>query len=133
MAEAIAKHAAKERGLGGFDVGSAGIAAQEGQPASRGALRAMEARGLSLEGHRARLLTPELAKGADLILTMTVAHARAVRQIAPGANVFALRGYLGESGDVADPWGGPDEEYALCARELERLVSQAVKRWADRS
>ena len=133
MAALLARRAAEELGLGGLEFGSAGIAAQEGQPASAGARRAMETRGLSLEAHRARRLTPELAAEADLILTMTNPHAEAVRQAAPQAKVFPLGEYTGEPGGVADPWGGPDPVYEACARELERLAPAAVKRLAETS
>ena len=128
MAEALARRAAEELELGGWTFGSAGVAAPDGEPASQGARHAMEGRGLSLAGHRARRLTPALAADADLIFAMTDAHARAVRKIAPEAKVFTLRAYLGEAGDVADPWGGSDAEYRACARELEGLVRRAVQR-----
>jgi len=129
MAEVLAKHAAKRLRLDAV-IASAGVAAHEGDAASGGARRAMEARGLSLEAHRARMLASDLAGEAELILTMTGAHARAVKRIAPDAKVFALREYLDESGDVADPWGGSDADYEACARELEALVSRAVERMA---
>ena len=131
MAEAFARRAAESLALNGLGVGSAGVAALDGEPASPGARRAMEACGLPLEAHRARRLTPALAAEAGLILTMTEAHARAVEQIAPGAKVCTLRGYLEERGEVADPWGGSDEAYASCSRELEGLVSRAIERFAE--
>jgi len=125
MAEVLARHAAEGLKL---EFGSAGVAALHGEPASQNARHAMEGRGLSLEGHRARRLTPELAAQADLILTMTASHAQAVRQAAPAAKVFTLREYLGEAGDVADPWGGSRTEYEACAGELESLVLRAIER-----
>jgi len=131
MAEALARHAAEERKLDGLQIASAGVAALDGEPASPNAQRAMESRGLSLKAHRARRLTPEIAREAGLILTMTETHARAVGQIAPEAKVFTLRGYLGEAGDVADPWGGSEAVYEACACELEGLVKRVLEKFAE--
>jgi len=128
MAEVLARRAADERKLDSLQIGSAGVFAQDGQLASHNARHAMEDRGLSLEAHRARRLTPHMAGEADLILTMTESHAQAARQIAPEAKVFTLCGYLDEVGDVADPWGGSKAVYEACAGELESLVIRVVER-----
>ena len=130
MSEALAKRAAAELGLMNIEIGSAGISALNGCPASPGARRAMKARGLSLEAHRSQRLTLELAAKTDLILTMTAGQSRAVKHIAPGTNTLALYEYLGEAGDVADPWGGPDSIYEECARELEPRILRALERLA---
>ena len=129
MAEALAKRAAAELGIDNLLIGSAGISALDRQLASQGAQYAIKARGLSLEGHRARRLTFALAAEADLIITMTAGQARAVKHIAPEAKVFPLYEYLSESGDVADPWGGSDAEYEECARVLEARVLRVIERF----
>lgn len=128
MAEALAKRAAEGLGLPGLEIASAGTAAQEGQPASSGARHAMAARGLSLEEHRARRLTPELAASADIILTMSASHAEAVKHIAPEAKTFTLYEFVGEVGDVADPWGGSDASYETCAQRLEPRILRVIQR-----
>jgi len=72
MAEAIARDLLQEQGLDDrVTVVSAGIAAYPGQPATPEAVAALEKQGIDLSGHRARLLTPQMIKEADLILTMT--------------------------------------------------------------
>ena len=76
MAEVIAIRRAGELGYGHVEVGSAGVAAFCGSPASDGALRAAEAHGLDLGGHRSTLLTAELAAEADTLV-------EAVRQQVP--------------------------------------------------
>jgi len=132
MAETLAKQAAAALGFDGIQVGSAGVSAQDGEPASPGAQRAMQSRNLSLEAHRARRLTPELIAEADLILTMTSGHSRAVKNVVPDAKVLTLYEYLGEAGDVADPWGGSDTEYESCARVLAPRVHRAVERFSEK-
>ncbi len=128
MAEAMARHAAAQLGLTGVEVGSAGTAAYDGQTASPGAEHAMQARGLSLEAHRARRLTPELAEGYDLILTMTERHAQFAASIVPAKPIYALYEFVGEAGEVPDPWGGTDAVYQECARRMEPRIERAVRR-----
>ncbi|TMB75268.1 MAG: RpiB/LacA/LacB family sugar-phosphate isomerase, partial [Chloroflexi bacterium] len=66
-------------------VESAGTHASDGERPFDGAIEAMEEIGLSIGGHRARLLTPDLASSYDLILTMDRDQARTVRAL--GARV----------------------------------------------
>jgi protein-tyrosine-phosphatase len=134
MAEAMLR--ARVR-AGGFEdkvlVLSAGLAAHGEYPASLHALAAMDRRGLDLSAHRSRQLQPELVKAADIILTMTVAHKRAIATAAPEAagKVHTLAEYAGEEGDVADPFGGSGELYEACAAEMERLIEKIWQRIAQ--
>lgn len=102
-----------------FRAFSAGLNALPGQPASPGAKAAMQKRGLSLESHRARRLSPELIRRASLIVCMSEAHAQAVRLLFPEADVpvQAL------SPAVPDPYGGDETVYDATASVLEVRLS----------
>lgn len=128
MAEALAKQAAMQLGISDLEIGSAGIAALDGAPATPCAQRVMEKRGLSLRDHRSRSLSAGLAEGADLILTMTAAHVTAAARRAPDVQIYALCAYAGEGGDIADPYGGDEREYEDCARRLEPHIRRALER-----
>src|SRR3990170_7579296 len=71
MAEALLRDAVAARGLEQVAVSSAGTGAWDGAPVSEGAYLVGLEHGLDLSGHRARLLTREVVKDADLILTMS--------------------------------------------------------------
>lgn len=134
MAEALLS--AKARAAGMADevrVLSAGLAAWGDDPVSTHARTAMTRRGLDVAAHRSRRLAPEFIKASDVILTMTASHKRAVAQMAPEAagKVFTLAEYADEGSDVADPFGGSEEVYEVCAAELERLVGKAWQKIAD--
>ena len=132
MAGALARRAAGELGWDELEISSAGLSAMAGERASKGARRAMEACCISLDAHRSRKLTPEIIAQADLILTMTQAHAAAVKRIAPGARVYALHDYVGETGDVPDPYGAPEAVYLQCARRLQPRIVRALERlWRE--
>ena len=85
MAEVLARRGVRDRGWEHVEVGSAGVAAFGGAPASGGALRAAARHGLDLSGHAATLLTPGLVEEADLILTMSVSHLARARELGAGS------------------------------------------------
>ena len=112
------------------DVSSAGTVARDGEPASDGTRRIAEHAGLDLGGHRARRLTPELARAADLVLVMESEHHAAVLALgAPAARVHLMSEWPapGEPGQpVADPYGGSVEAYEECWRRIRRHVERIV-------
>ena len=118
-------------GLGSVQVGSAGLCAVDGEPASRQARDVAREWGLDLEAHRSRRASRELLAGARLILTMTADHKRRVLETAPetAGRVFTLGEYAGMPGDVEDPFGLDLERYRSTARQLETLTQQAAARF----
>lgn len=119
------------QGVGPVEVGSAGLSALDGEPASRQAREVAREWGLDLEAHRSRRASRELLAGARLILTMTADHKRRVLEMAPEATgrVFTLGEYAGTPGDVEDPFGLDLERYRATARQLEALTQQAAARF----
>jgi len=84
-------------------VESAGVAALVGRPADPLAQELVARRGLDLSAHRARQLTPGLARTFDLILVMDSAQCRAVETMLPGARGRVHRLGAIEGFDVPDP------------------------------
>lgn len=124
MAEAILRHLIATEGPAGVSVSSAGTGALDGAPASEGAYLVSLEAGLDVGGHRAQSLTSELARDADLILTMSRSHLHRVRELAPGARALLLAeaAGAGEGGEVRDPFGAGVETYRATFRQLEELV-----------
>lgn len=131
MAEAVARDALARRGWSHVSVASAGVAAQDGAPASRHAVQVAGRRGLGLDGHASRGLTPELVRWADLVLTMSASHAEVVAGLGGENKVALLAEFaLGEGSGraVADPFGGDESHYEETLRELDELVGRALDR-----
>jgi protein-tyrosine phosphatase len=108
-------------------VESAGIAALVGKPADPIAAALMSERGLDLSGHRARQLTPELARRFELVLVMEAGHQREVE-----ATIPALRGRvhrLGRFGDfdVPDPHRQPRAAFERALALIERGLDDFEK------
>ena len=133
VAEAVFRDALAARGL---LAESAGVAALKGMKASDGSSRAAREAGYDLSGHRSRGLEDVCWSKVALVVTMTREHARAVRDHLEDsgrendAPVLSL-GDLAGGGDIADPLGGPLEEYTQMLRDMEdrvELVAEAISR-----
>ena len=122
MAEHLLKRRLGEEGISNVAVESAGLAAYPGQPASGGALRAMNKRGVEgLAQHKARQFTQGVGQGA-LVLCMAQSHCDYIKGAWPGVNVHLLREYAGLGGDIADPYGQDDAAYERAAQQIEQAV-----------
>jgi protein arginine phosphatase len=133
IAEALLKDALASRGADQITVSSAGTGAWDGAPVSEGAYLVGLEHGVDLSGHRAQLLTRELVKSADLILTMSGSHRARVAELGGEDKVHVLGEYAGrDDGDaeVTDPFGSDLTSYRQTYDELEKLISGVVSRVA---
>jgi len=136
MAEVLLKDMLHRRGAGDlFEVGSAGVAACEGLPATSEAVEVMKERGLDLSSHRSRPVTLDLVTRSELVLCMERAHKDSLVEAYPWAadRIFTLKGYAGEAAgagdeDVQDPIGRGIEAYRKAAEEIERASEAAAER-----
>lgn len=136
MAEVIFKDMIKEidNNLNEIEVHSAGIFAINGMGATPQAISAMESRGINLTKHRAKLLTIQMIKDADLILTMTVKHKSFILKLDSGSEkkVFTLKEYvsLGQESslDIVDPFGHPVEKYIETAKEIREALEEILRK-----
>lgn len=106
---------------------SAGLAVFGAEQASEGAIFAMGQRGLELT-HQPTKLTPDDMAESHLILTMTQSQADYLQSYFPKAKdkIHTLKQFVGEEGDISDPYGGLPEEYEKTALELEGLVKKVA-------
>jgi protein-tyrosine phosphatase len=123
MAEVIARSLVN--GQPDVTVGSAGVFASAGAPASAEAVQAMSARGLDLSNHRSRTLTREMLNEADAVYTMTEGHRQAVLAMAPELSGKVQR--LLPDKDVEDPIGGPLQAYEVTAERITAGLEQRLK------
>lgn len=114
----------------GIEVRSAGTSGWDGAPATDLAIQAMANLALDLRGHRGRRLTRELVDWADCLFTMEARQKALIRQAYPdaAAKVLTLAECAAESGDVEDPYGSTEAEYALCAERLGVLIPRLLAR-----
>lgn len=136
MAEALLKRALLRRGITDIVVASAGTGAWEGAPASEGAYLVALENGLDLSAHRARLLTRDLVRTADLVLTMAGQHRTRVESLGGRDRVHTITAYASPQsteGEVSDPYGFDIDAYRRTLGELEALTDRIADRMtADR-
>ncbi|MGE9291773.1 MAG: low molecular weight protein arginine phosphatase [Puniceicoccales bacterium] len=104
-----------------FVVDSAGVAARDGDPASRNSVVAMKKVGIDLKDHQSRMLTPERLARSTVIFCMTSDHKRMIETLFPRKVPFlCLFRDFAESGssEVPDPFGGSLDEYIQCRDSL---------------
>jgi protein-tyrosine phosphatase len=133
LAEALLREALAGRGIDSVKVSSAGTGAWDGAPASEGSYLVGLEHGLDLSGHRARLLTREIVRDADLILVMSGHHLARVAELGGEHKVHLLSSYAGrESGsnEVNDPFGSELASYRATVTELQELIGGVVSRVA---
>ena len=120
MAECMLRALVKQRGLENeWRILSAGTYAMSGAPASQGSLRAMQRRGLSLDGHRSQAVTRVLLDSADLVVGMGQSHIMQLRMMYPDCQTPM---YAFDDPPVSDPYGGTDADYARAALDIQRQL-----------
>ncbi|XAM00309.1 low molecular weight protein arginine phosphatase [Phycisphaeraceae bacterium D3-23] len=132
MAEGLAKAVLAHRkgvsadGLetAGVRVGSAGVFAAPGSPATPEAVTAAQALGADISGHGSRPLTESMIQDADAIYTMTDQHRLAVLTLSPAAAEKTHR--LDAQQDITDPIGMDQQVYVQCAEMIQSAVANRI-------
>ncbi len=109
-------------------VETAGTFALDGEPPSPEAQRVLAERGIDISHHRARTVTPEMLRRADLVIAMTERHRRSLFFLLPeaGVKILLLSELVGEHKDIKDPYGGPYEGYVRTADLLEDYLERGL-------
>lgn len=109
----------------GVEVKSAGTDAML-DAATPEAIAVMAEYGLNLNGHQPKTIDNSLADWAELVLVMEAANKRDVVAMFPQAEgkVHLLSEYVGDSGEVHDPYRRGIEAYRQCAALLQTLLSK---------
>jgi protein-tyrosine-phosphatase len=126
----LAHHLSDDLGSA-IEVASAGTNALQGYPAQDHAIEIMARIGVDISGHRARQLTRELARSADMILAMEMAHLWFIQR---WEEIQQEKLYLllefdpkAKFRQVADPYGGPLSGYQTCLETLRPAVTGIVQ------
>lgn len=133
MAEGLLRAALAARGLDQVTVSSAGTGAWDGAPVSEGSYLVGLEQGLDLSQHRARLLTRDMVKEADLILVMSGHHLARVTELGGEEKAHLLGTYAGRDetqAEVSDPYGADLSTYRTTFSELHDLIGSVVSRVA---
>jgi len=126
MAEAFFNHLAEHEKLP-VRATSAGLYPVLDDAAAEAVIAAREY-GVDLSPHRSQPLSSTVVHEADLILTMTREHRRHTERFFPAAQgkMFTLLEFIGEKGDIEDPYGQGLAVYRQCAQHIWKAVEKVV-------
>jgi protein-tyrosine phosphatase len=106
---------------------SRGLVVLFGEPVNPKTEVVLNKHDLEIKNHISEGLKDSDIDDRTLILTMTNAHKIRLLETYPNAkNVYTIKEYAGESGDVVDPYGGTLVDYEECYIELARLVKKTI-------
>lgn len=109
-----------------INVESAGLSVYVPTEATENAVLVMDELGIDISGHKSCQITRESIIWSDLVLAMTSGHRNILIDLYPEASdrIYTLTEYAyGEDKDIADPFGGDEEEYRRCALQIKDAVS----------
>lgn len=123
MAEGIAKKIYKNIEC---TIISRGIAVMGEGSVNRKAVLAMNSKGIDITNHKSKQFDPTDISDNMLILTMTSRHKGYLLEHYKGLEdkIYTILEYIGEAGDVYDPFGLEQVVYNQCAEQLEKAVSK---------
>ncbi len=124
IAENILRELLQKAGTADYEVCSFGTSAATGEGMQLYAYRALCALGIRPKPHKAEQANKELIQNCDLIVTLTDAHLSRLRF---PDNAYSL-GALTGCGDIADPYGGSQETYHACAKELKSAITILIEK-----
>lgn len=124
MAEVLFKNLLSDSSI---QVLSRGLVVLFPEPSNPKAETVLKSHGLILENHTATQLIAEDIDDNTLVLAMTQAQKNnIIEDFGHPENVFTLKDFAGEEGDVTDPYGGDLIDYESCFSQLARLVKKTV-------
>jgi protein-tyrosine phosphatase len=113
-----------------WQVESAGTWALVGEMAARYSRQVMAERGQDISAHRARMVSAEMLKNFNLILTMEPGQKEALQVEFPGMadRVFMLSEMSGSFAAIEDPYGKAVDAYLETVEKIDRLLSKGMQR-----
>ncbi|MFH1146504.1 MAG: hypothetical protein V1736_02205 [Pseudomonadota bacterium] len=123
--------------LADFRVHSAGTHAREGNQATESMIIACREEDFDLTGHRAKKLTPEMIREAEIVLTMERLHTEYVlsldlESLEKTFNLAWFAGYPLYTDSIPDPYGCSLREYRRCLSIISQCVTNLCERITDR-
>jgi len=130
MAEWLLRHLLPVDLKGRVEVSSAGIGALHGHQAADHAITVMARLGIDMRNHRARQLTPNIVRQADLALAMESHHLQFILRSniwsKPRTRLLTEFGPPTKRPDIEDPYGKPLSAYENCIAAMRPCIEGLI-------
>ena len=124
MAETIYKSLTENESIPAI---SRGLVVLFSEPVNEKAVSVLENHGLTCAVEFSKELTKEDITDNALILTMTDNQKKqAIDKYEIENDIFSIKEFNGEEGEVKDPYGGTLVDYEECYNELLRLIKKTI-------
>ena len=124
MAETICKSLTENENIPAI---SRGLVVLFSEPVNEKAVSVLENHGLTCAVEFSKELTKEDITENALILTMTDKQKKqTIDKYEIENNIFSIKEFNGEEGEVKDPYGGTLVDYEECYNELLRLIKKTI-------
>ena len=135
MAEGLMRKRLYELGKNGIEVRSAGIMASKGLPPTAETIKVMKEADVDVSEFKTKLMTDDMIKKSDLILTMEPMQKDVILKKSPHAasKTFLLKEYknpskiLPKGFSVHDPIGKPIEDYKVTRDEISAEIERVAE------
>ncbi|MBQ9030593.1 MAG: hypothetical protein IJ106_03960 [Parasporobacterium sp.] len=128
-AEILLRKKLEDQGIGEIRVSSRGNVVLFPEPANQKITELARMKGLSLEDYRAAALEGTEFSENTLVLTFNADSKQKVYDSFPNAvNVYMIREYVGESGDIVLPLGGSIEDYNTVCSVVDRVTDRLLEK-----
>lgn len=122
MLERLLHQALERHDLPAFSVVSAGVAANDGDPASEHAVTTLRQQDIDLSDHRSRNIEHLDLPRVQLFITMSDRHAALLEGMGVASERIVIA--AADQGGVPDPFGGNLEDYQRTAAVLTRVAEE---------
>ena len=105
-----------------------------GQPISTASMQLLLENGImEAKDHIAKQITPEMIQGSYLVLTMEERQRDFLRMQEPklARKIFTLNEYVGEAGDIADPYGADLDTYRETYKIIDNRILRLIEKLKD--
>ena len=114
----------------GWEISSAGVCAANGWPVSANAVKALREKEIDISSLTSETLTPDLIAEANLLITMTKGHRKAVLAAVSESEgkVFLLKSFevAKYAADIGDPVGGNLDVYRQVRDEIDAALPDLI-------
>lgn len=128
LAEALMKKEIKNFSI---EIESRGLVVLFSEPPNQKCAVVAGEKGISLENHKSQPLVEEDFGGDILILVMSKQNKQKIyEEFKDAINVYTIKEFVGELGDLKTPYGGGIKEYTDSHEIMERLIKKVAEKLA---
>lgn len=116
-------------GMENVDIESKGTVSLFREPANQKAVAVAKSNGIDIGDYQSRQLSYGDFSMDTLMLAMSDSMKKKIyEEYTEAVNVYTIKEFVGETGDVEVPYGGELTDYGSCFEELHRIIDKIIEK-----